>query len=156
MYAHYAYSTHEVITMPRLNISISDELHTALEPWRDRLNISQICAEALTREVAKLNDLPRQAVELTELVERLQREKAHAQKYAYGQGVTDGIAWARGAAYSELHRWGEGTLSSQAGDGALCDALERHRNDPEFDEQAYREGWKMGIEEVWQRVQDKV
>ena len=58
--------------MARLNITIPDELYAALEPWRDHINISRVCQEALAREVAKLNDLPRQAAELADLVERMQ------------------------------------------------------------------------------------
>ncbi len=145
--------------MARLNITIPDELYTALEPWRDHINISKVCQEALTREVAKLNDLPRQAAELAALVERLQQEKAHAEKFAFGQGLTDSVAWARGASYAELRRWGElgKTGAARASDnGALEAALRRHRDDPGFDERAYREGWMMGIKEVWQRVRDKV
>lgn len=147
--------------MPRLNITIPDELYAALEPWRGRLNISKICQEALAREVAKLNELPRQAAELAALIERLQQEKAHAEKFAYAQGVTDGVAWARDASYAELRRWGEcsaGPHAPRGGDGerALHAALQPYQADPAFDELAYREGWRMGIEEVWQRVRDQV
>ena len=146
--------------MARLNITIPDELYAALEPWRDRLNVSKVCQEALAREVAKLNDLPRQAAELAALVERLRQEKAHAEKFAFAQGVTDGVAWARGASYGELRRWGEvgGAAGPSAGDDerALQAALGRYRDDSAFDERTYREGWRAGIEEVWQRVRDKV
>lgn len=144
--------------MPRLNITIPDELYIALEPWRDRINISKVCQDALAREVAKLNDLPRQAAELAALVERLQQEKAHAEKFAFAQGLTDSVTWARGASYAELRRWGElgETAASGGGDGPLQAALRRHRDDPAFEERPYRQGWVMGIEEVWQRVRDKV
>lgn len=146
--------------MPRLNITISDDLYAALQPWRDRLNVSRICQEALTREVAKLNDLPRQAAELAELVERLQKEKAFAEKFAYAQGVSDGVAWSRGASYGELRRWGKCGEAEvrRTGDGelALQAALHRYQDDPAFDEQTYREGWCAGIQEVWQRVRDNV
>ena len=145
--------------MARLNITIPDDLYAALEPWRDQINISKVCQDALAREIAKLNDLPRQAAELTALVERMQQEKASAEKFAFAQGLTDSVAWARGASYTELKRWGEhdATDHPRAGDnGALETDLQRHRNDPAFDEQAYRQGWVMGAREVWQRVRDKV
>lgn len=145
--------------MARLNITIPDDLYAALEPWRDQINISKVCQDALAREVAKLNDLPRQAAELTALVERMQQEKASAEKFAFAQGLTDSVAWARGASYTELKRWGELDAADhpRAGDnGALETDLQRHRNDPAFDEQAYRQGWVMGAREVWQRVRDKV
>lgn len=145
--------------MARLNITIPDELYAALAPWRDHINISKVCQEALAREVAKLNDLPRQAAELAALVERMQQEKANAEKFAFGQGLTDSIAWARGASYAELRRWGEFGENGAApagGTGVLEASMERHRNEPSFDERAYREGWVMGVKEVWQRVRDKV
>ena len=145
--------------MARLNITIPDELYVALEPWRDHINISRVCQEALAREVAKLNDLPRQAAELADLVERMQQEKATAEKFAFGQGLTDSITWARGATYAELRRWGEHGEAHGAGagkNGALEAAIQRHQDDVSFDERAYREGWVMGTKEVWQRVRDKV
>lgn len=146
--------------MPRLNITVPDDLYEALEKWRDRLNISKICQEAIAREVAKLEDLPRQAVELEALVERLRQEKAHVEKFYFAQGVTDGIAWARGASYVELQRCGEsGRLEQPARDDrakALEHALRRYRQDPAFDEQTYLEGWRAGVREVWRRVKDKV
>ena len=146
--------------MPRLNITIPDELYAALEPWRHRLNVSKICQEALTREIAKLNDLPRQAEELADLVERLQQEKALADRFAFAQGVSDGVTWSRGASYGELRRWGECGEAAAPGTGdgeqALQTALQRYRDDPAFDERTYREGWCAGIQEVWQRVRDNV
>lgn len=66
--------------MARLNITISDELYAALQTWRDRINISKICQEAIAKEVAKLEDLPRQAVELETLIDRLREEKAQSDK----------------------------------------------------------------------------
>ena len=145
--------------MARLNITIPDELYAALEPWRDHINISRVCQEALAREVAKLNDLPRQAAELTALIERMQQEKAHGEKFAFAQGLTDSVAWARAASYAELRLWGElgeKGASRAKGHGPLQDELGRYRDDPSFDEQSYRHGWVTGIGEVWERVRDKV
>jgi post-segregation antitoxin (ccd killing protein) len=145
--------------MARLNITIPDELYASLAPWRDHINISKVCQEALTRELAKLNDLPRQAAELSDLIDRLHLEKANAEKFAFAQGLTDSVTWTRGASYAELRRWGElgEAGAARADDNAAFEAaLQRHRDEPAFDERAYREGWMMGIKEVWQRVRDKV
>jgi post-segregation antitoxin (ccd killing protein) len=40
--------------MPNLTISISDELYTRMEQWRDRINISQVCEKALAKETHRL------------------------------------------------------------------------------------------------------
>lgn len=148
------------IPMARLNITIADELYDALEKWRDRLNISRVCQEAIAREVAKLEELPRAAAELEALVERLHQEKAVTERFWFAQGVTDGIAWTRGAPYAELRRWGELGAVDQAGDDGGSRALEtarrRYAKQADFDDKALMEGWLAGVREVWQRVKDRV
>lgn len=37
----------------KLTISISDELHEMIEPYRNEMNISKICANALKTEIHK-------------------------------------------------------------------------------------------------------
>lgn len=146
--------------MARLNITIPDELYRALGRWRSRVNISRVCQEAIAREVAKLEELPRAATELEALVERLRREKAGADQFWFAQGVTEAIAWTRDAPYEELRRWGEagGEEAPRLADGCrgLQNALRRYRQDPAFAKKTYVEGWVAGAREVWQRVKDKV
>ncbi len=93
--------------MAQLNITIPDELYAALQTWRGRINISKIFQKAIAREIAKLEDLPRQAAELEVIVDRLREEKARSEKAYFAQGVSDGITWARGAPYQELRLWRE-------------------------------------------------
>ncbi len=40
--------------MANLTITISDELYTRMEQWRDRINISQVCEKALAKETHRL------------------------------------------------------------------------------------------------------
>jgi len=89
--------------MPRLTVSVPQELHDRLEKWRDRMNISRVCQEALEREVRRLEELPDDAKALTGLVERLSREKADGERQWFSQGVSDGMTWARGAGYADLN-----------------------------------------------------
>jgi post-segregation antitoxin (ccd killing protein) len=44
--------------MPRLNITVPQDLYDRLEKWRDRLNLSRICQDALARELARLEEIP--------------------------------------------------------------------------------------------------
>ena len=41
----------------KLTITIPDELGERLEPWRDRMNISKVCAEAIEEEIGRLETL---------------------------------------------------------------------------------------------------
>ena len=40
--------------MARLNITVPDELYERIEKWRERLNLSRICQDAIGREIDKL------------------------------------------------------------------------------------------------------
>jgi hypothetical protein len=44
----------------KLTISIPDELARQLEPWRGRMNLSRISAEAIAEELAMLKGLPQE------------------------------------------------------------------------------------------------
>ena len=47
--------------MPRLNIYIPDDLHDDLELYRDRMNLSEICANAIRSELRSITTgVPRQ------------------------------------------------------------------------------------------------
>ena len=72
--AHYAHSVHTSVnyeSMPRLNITIPDELHQRLARWRDRVNVSRICQESITRELDKLEELPAEVQAMQRALARL-------------------------------------------------------------------------------------
>jgi predicted CopG family antitoxin len=143
--------------MARLTISIPDELHRSLERFRERLNISKVCQEALAKEIAKLEQLPRGALELEEMVERLRDEKAAADKHWFAQGVTDGISWTHGAAYPELLAAADPTSPlRKAGQAAVRAGIQRRRRSAGFDEASYVAGWRTAAAEVWARVKETV
>ena len=41
----------------KLTITIPDELSERLELWRDRMNISKVCAEAIAEEIGRLESM---------------------------------------------------------------------------------------------------
>jgi hypothetical protein len=143
--------------MPRLTISVPDELHRSLERFRDRLNISRVCQEALAREIAKLEQLPRGALELEKLVERLRDEKAATDRQWFAQGATDGIDWTRGAAYPELVAAADPAQAlGKQGRDAIRAGVRRHGRTVGFDEESYVAGWRTAAAEVWARVRETV
>jgi hypothetical protein len=141
----------------RLTISVPDDLRRSLDRFRDRLNVSKICQDALMKEIAKLEELPRGALELEEMVERLRSEKASADRRWFAQGVTDGISWTRGAPYPELLAAADPAQPlGDEGSAAVRASVERHRGSPGFDEDNYVAGWRMAAAEVWARVKETV
>lgn len=143
--------------MAKVTISVPDELHRSLERFRERLKISKICQDALAKEIAKLEQLPRGALELEELVERLRHEKADADRQWFAQGVTDGISWTRGASYPELLAAADTDRAlGKEGRSAVRAGMKRYQADPGFDEESYVAGWRTAAAEVWARVKETV
>jgi hypothetical protein len=120
--------------MPQLNIYIPEELAELLQHYRDRLNLSQVCARALRQEVQRM-DLASQSgstawpgreteeasplrsgpPDLARVLARL-RGQRERQAAAAGEGADDAARWLEEAATLEdLRRFGEWTPESDPG-----------------------------------------
>jgi hypothetical protein len=141
--------------LARLNITVPDELYERVERWRDRINLSKVCQDAIARELDKLEHLPDEVQNMHEALTRLGREKAKVERSCFRKGVFDGLEWARGAEYGLLKRWGE-----HQGNGAVEEALRgpaaesasQHEDNPSWDARPYAEGWMAGVQQFWQRA----
>lgn len=143
--------------MPRLTVSVPRDLHDRLEKWRDRLNISKVCQEALERELRRLEELPEDAKALADLVERLARENADGQRRWFTQGVSDGMTWAQGASYIDLKAAaGKVEETTTNLDSAIERSAARYDGLADFDEDSYVAGWRFAASEVWRRVKTKI
>jgi hypothetical protein len=132
--------------MARLTVSIPQDLHDRLDRWRDNINISRICQEALERELRRLEELPEDAVALGDMVRRW-----------FSQGVADGMTWARSAGYVDLRATAEGSpTATTAAKTALQQGAAAHRSDPGFGTDAYESGWRFAAAEIWRRVEPKI
>lgn len=112
--------------MPQVTIYVPQDLADALDRQRDRLNVSQVCAQALRKEIATLeavavqatNDSPprepaeepRAAVdEMQALMERLRLQKQRSLQHAdeVERARTRAAAWIREAHYEQIKHFGE-------------------------------------------------
>ena len=157
--AHYTHNIHIAVNcqpMPRLNITIPDELHQRLARWRDRVNVSRICQDAITRELDKLEELPAEVQAMQRALARLGQEKAKVERSCFRKGVYDGLEWARQAEYPALKSWGEKDLSNGTLDAVLrgpaAKAAATHANDVNWDQLPYAEGWMSGVQQFWARA----
>ena len=142
--------------MARLNITVPDELYERLERWRDHVNLSRVCQEALARELDKLEELPAELHRMQQALSRLGQEKAKVDRAGFRKGVYDGLEWARQAEYPALKQWGE-----QAADGDALHTVLRgpaaksatvHTGDPAWEPLPYAEGWIAGVRQFWDRA----
>lgn len=141
--------------LARLNITIPDSVYDRLERWRDHLNVSRICQEAIARELDKLDQLPGEVVRMQQALSRLGQEKAKVDRACFRKGVYDGLEWARQAEYPLLKRWGEqpprGDLNAVL-QGPAADAATVHRDDAAWEPLPYAEGWLAGVQQFWERA----
>lgn len=165
----------------RINISIPDELHAELEKWREILNVSGICQEALRKEVARLEAVATTNEDIDAVVQRLRAEKDEWERQWYEVGAQLGYEWGRRARYQRLleavgHAAPEdvvGFLTGfSEGDLMTLDQVEkaldvypsiRHVLTDEvagfvrlreYNEARLREGWKKGVTDFWNQVKD--
>jgi hypothetical protein len=143
--------------MARLTVSVPQDLHERLDRWRENINISRICQEALERELRRLEELPQDAIVLGDMVRRLSAEKADGDRQWFSQGVSDGMTWARGAAYVDLKSVAMSSVDGSPGaKAAVRKGATVHRSQPGFDTDAYESGWRFAAAEIWRRVEAKL
>jgi hypothetical protein len=92
--------------MKRMNISLPDDLHEELQGFRQRINVSAVCQEAIRREVGRLKPTDDSVVVSDDVVDRLRAEKDELETTSRQIGFAVGTDWARRAAFRELRRWG--------------------------------------------------
>ena len=81
--------------MARLNLTIPDPLYERLERLRDRVNVSKVCAIALTKELDMLEGNMTTAAnpKARRMIERLQGVKNRRDRW-FQRGYEDGEDWA--------------------------------------------------------------
>lgn len=90
----------------KITISVSDELHEKMEEWKDSFNFSGVFQEAIAEEIQRKEDFQKRLKEVTtdmsEIIERLKREKEGSDKEAFVLGNRDGLMWAKAAHITEI------------------------------------------------------
>jgi hypothetical protein len=165
----------------RLNLTVPDPLYARLERWRDRVNVSKVCAIALEKELAMLEASPTGSADpkVQRMLERLQ---SHQERW-YRRGYEDGENWAVDEAQADdvrlmgeeweddgeydlneqvwrtveaekrIERWVQSDLERVGAGGT------RGRGSQEYekvrqavDEWAYMNGWHMAVRDLWEKV----
>lgn len=91
--------------MTRISVSIPDELTARLEPFKDRINVSQAAREALERRIdafERASQVQEEDLDLEALVARLRQERALVEGKFEGLGRRNAAAWLSSESYLEL------------------------------------------------------
>ena len=96
--------------MARMSVSVPDELTARLEPFKDQLNVSQVCREALERRVDALERaavLQGEDLDLEGLGRRLREDRELFEGRFERLGRENAANWLNSVPYLELRGVGE-------------------------------------------------
>ena len=154
----------------KITISVPDFLHNKIEMWRGSFNLSRLFQDAVSDAIKKKEEFTRQLkndVNITEIVERLKKEKKESEERYFEDGEQSGIEWARRAHYRDLkialHKSADELIKQGENFQNYFKTLMNHKklqNLHDDDVKNYRrlfmDGWKRGVKEFWDSIKNKI
>lgn len=171
--------------MPQLTIYVPQDLADALDRQRERLNVSQVCAQALRKEISTLEAVAGPATvdvqppppdepvdERQAIIERLRLQKQRSVEHAdeVERARARAAGWLKKAHYEQIKHFGEleptaGTERFYAESFRLTPHEEevtrdwgrqRTREGLSFSLPDYRRAWHQHVRAFWQQVKDEI
>jgi hypothetical protein len=154
----------------KVTVSIPDLLYEKMEKWRRSFNLSKMFQDAIAEAVQRKEDFQKRIQEdldLSEIVDRLKREKERSEGNYFDTGRLDGTAWGKMAHYDDIQY----ALVWEDLENALKDRVlgryfeekikELQRLDVRMEDvsgyvELYLKGWKKGLDEFWEEVKGKL
>ena len=154
----------------KVTVSIPDLLHEKMEKWRRSFNLSKMLQDAIAEAIQRKEDFQKRIQEdlnLSEIVDRLKREKEHSEGNFFETGRHDGLALAKTAHYDDIqYALGWEDLENAARDSVLgvyftgklekIQGKEKCRDGADGYAGVYLAGWKKGLCEFWDEVKHKL
>jgi hypothetical protein len=160
-------------SVPQLTIYVPKEVADALDKYKARLNVSQICAQALRQEVGKMEIQTTEGGEFELLLERLRREREQSAAHApeLERARERAAKWVARAHFDQLRYYGE--LESDGDPDAFYETEFRFPDDGEedaaqdyrdnrqerhlhFSWEAYCRAWHEYVQDFWGRIKDRL
>ena len=154
----------------KVTVSIPDMLYEKMERWRRSFNLSKMFQDAVAEAIQKKEDFQKRIQEdldMSEVIERLRREKAQSEGNFFDAGRRDGVLWAKSASYDDIVyalSWKD--LDGVASDNVLgaffvekmAQSSLMEIGDETVNDHAriYIQGWKKGLEEFWEEIKGKL
>ena len=154
--------------MPRISVSLPEELMTRLEPVKESLNVSQVCREALERRVDAFErsaTVESEDLDMESLTARLREDRALVEGKFESAGRRNAAGWLGTAPYLELK-----TVAEAASNGGMAKyrlpraafrTMKRDMDAADVDCEdihavAYKTAWLDYVRAVWSQVVDRV
>lgn len=154
----------------KVTVSMPDMLYQKMERWRRSFNLSKMLQEAVAEAIQKKEEFQKRIQEdhdVSEVVERLRREKAKSEGNFYDTGRRDGVLWAKSARYDDLmYALSWDNVEDAAQDRVLglyfTEKIETSKlmqlDNEKINEytRIYIQGWRKGLAEFWDVIKDKI
>ncbi|MHC4137648.1 MAG: hypothetical protein ACYTDU_05450 [Planctomycetota bacterium] len=154
----------------RFNVSLPDDLAERVEPYRDSINLSALLADAVEKEIDRM-----EALEIKPKTKKSRIAELNAQRRVAGQadreqGFADGAAWANeDATYEQaeaLYQAVHAALSEPRSIAGIADCLAAKLLEDWFDEwddelkptheDLYWEGFAEGVHKAWGSLREEL
>ena len=154
--------------MPRISVSLPEELMTRLEPVKENLNISHVCREALERRVEafeRASMVESEGLDLESLSARLREDRVLVEGKFESAGRHNAAGWMNTAPYLELKAVAEapsnGGMAKYRLPRAAFRTMKRDMDAADVDCEdihavAYKTAWLDYVRAVWSQVVDSV
>ncbi|MBD2296099.1 hypothetical protein H6G06_22115 [Anabaena sphaerica FACHB-251] len=152
----------------RITITLPDNLHERLQTFKENLNVSGICQQAIDlavqiEEIKVKTDIP--AIE--KAIARLRKEKQEISAKWKETGFKDGLTDATEKLnYPTLKYVGEGGDIDEQFPGMIHGVpvsvwleaynYQRYEKEDDFEYEIYDQGWIEGVIHVWEEIKDKL
>ncbi|QSJ16899.1 hypothetical protein JYQ62_35445 [Nostoc sp. UHCC 0702] len=153
----------------RITITLPDNLHERLQMFKESLNVSGVCQQAIDlavqiEEIKVRTDIPA----MEKAIARLRKEKQEASAKWKQTGFKDGLIDATEELnYLTLKYIGEGGNINKPIPGTKYEPpvkmdlehyrLEKYREEEDyFEPEIYTQGWIEGVIHVWKEIKDQL
>ena len=152
--------------MARISVSLSEEFIERLEPVKDKINVSQVCREALERRILAFERAAANGVgdlDLDELVGRLREERELVQGAFEDVARSNAVAWLSTSPYLEIKRVVEvqlpGSMDSYRLPRAAFRTMKQDMDDADVScdgvhSVVYKTAWLDYVKTVWSEIVD--
>ena len=150
--------------MARISVSVPEELLAKLEPVKERINVSQVCRDALERRIqaiGRADSAQPESLDLESLIDRLREERVLVEGRFEELGRHNAESWLDTAAYLDLKAVTETNGALQMGKYRLpSSSFKTMKRDMENERvtvegpqaTTYKAAWLDQVRTVWAQI----
>jgi hypothetical protein len=148
------------MVMPTTSFYLPDDVAQQLECYKDRINVSRVCANAVKQEIHYMQLLERSVQNADANIERLRQEKARAHAEDVHDGRSDAAKHVKEISYTALRAIGARVELSRELEAWLEEKFhDEHDGESEDlmpDFAIWKAGWLSFMREYWAQVKDQL